>query len=216
MATGTDRRRKAAARGRRAPGSRAGLVVPGLILAALLLGSGGYLWLTTAGRPGIAGGRIGGPFALTDGAGRKVTDQDFRGRYLLVYFGYTSCPDACPTTLNQVAAALDRLGAKAAQVQPLFITVDPRRDTPAVIGPYAAAFGPRIIGLTGAPDAIAQVVREYRVYANANIADATTKAYTVDHSSILYLMGPDGGFIAAIRADATGEAIAAEIAKHMS
>jgi protein SCO1 len=213
MPTGTDRPRPGARR-RGARGNRAGLVVPGLILACLLLTSGGYLWLTTARQPGLPAGKIGGPFALTDGSGRKVTDRDFRGRYLLVYFGYTSCPDACPTTLNQVAAALDRLGAKAAEVQPLFITVDPQRDTPAVIGPYAAAFGPGILGLTGEPDAIAQVLREYRVYANANAAGA--KDYTVDHSSILYLMGPDGGFVAAIPADATGEAIAKQIASHMS
>jgi cytochrome oxidase Cu insertion factor (SCO1/SenC/PrrC family) len=211
MPIGTDRRRPAAKSGKR--GHRAGLIVPGLILAALLLGSGAYLWLTTAREQGIAAGRIGGPFVLTDGAGHQVTDQDFRGRYLLVYFGYTSCPDACPTTLNQVAAALDNLGAKAARVQPLFITVDPQRDTPAVIGPYAAAFGPRMVGLTGEPDAIAQVVREYRVYASAPGAGA--KDSTVDHSSILYLRGPDGGFIAAIPANASGEAIAADVAKHM-
>jgi protein SCO1 len=210
MPISTDRRRRAAIRRNRGAG---GLIVPGLILAALLLGSGGYLWLTTADQPGLASAAIGGRFTLTDGAGHVVTEQDFRGRYLLVYFGYTSCPDACPTTLNNVAAALDRLGAKAARVQPLFITVDPQRDTPAVIGPYAAAFSSRIIGLTGAPDAIARVVREYRVYANANGAGAN---YTVDHSSILYLMGPDGGFVAAIPANATGEAIAADIARHLS
>jgi cytochrome oxidase Cu insertion factor (SCO1/SenC/PrrC family) len=209
MPTGTDRPRR-----RGAQGNRAGLVVPGLILAALLLASGGYLWMTTAQQPGLLAGKIGGPFALTDGAGRRVTDRDFRGRYLLVYFGYTSCPDACPTTLNQVAAALDKLGAKAARVQPLFITVDPQRDTPAVMGSYAAAFSPRIVGLTGEPDAIVQVLREYRVYANANPVGA--KDYNVDHSSILYLMGPDGKFVAAIPADATGEAIAKQIAGHMS
>jgi cytochrome oxidase Cu insertion factor (SCO1/SenC/PrrC family) len=208
----TDRRR-----GRRGAARKpAGLIVPGLILAALLLASGGYLWLTAAHRLDLASRKIGGPFTLTDGAGHVVTDQDFRGRYLLVYFGYTSCPDACPTTLNQVAAALDRLGAKGARVQPLFITVDPQRDTPAVIGPYAAAFGPRIIGLTGAPDAIAQVVREYRVYADLHGAGAAAKDYTVDHSSILYLMGPDGGFLAAIPADASGDRIAADIAGHLS
>jgi protein SCO1 len=204
MPTGTERRRR---RGAAAP--RAGLVLPGLILAALLLSSGGYFWLTAA-------APIGGPFTLTDGAGRVVTDRDFRGRYLLVYFGYTSCPDACPTTLNQVAAALDRLGAKAAEVQPLFITVDPRRDTPAVIGPYAAAFGPHIIGLTGEPDAIARVIKEYRVFADVRSTGGSGQAYTVDHSSILYLMGPDGGFIAAIPADASGDAIAADVARHLS
>jgi protein SCO1/2 len=215
MPTGTERRRGPARRRRDAAALRAGLVLPGLVLpglvlAALLLGSGAYFWLTAA------PAQIGGPFTLTDGAGRVVTDRDFRGRYLLVYFGYTSCPDACPTTLNQVAAALDRLGAKAALVQPLFITVDPRRDTPAVIGPYAAAFGPHIIGLTGQPDAIARVIKEYRVSADVRSTGGPGDAYTVDHSSILYLMGPDGGFVAAIPAEASGDAIAADVARHLS
>jgi cytochrome oxidase Cu insertion factor (SCO1/SenC/PrrC family) len=213
MPTGTDHAHEAPPGKPGAPARRTWLVVPGLVLAALLLASGGYVWLTTSPPPGVTAGAIGGPFALTDGAGRKVTDRDFRGRYLLVYFGYTSCPDACPTTLNQMAAALDQLGAKAAQVQPLFITVDLRRDTPAVIGPYAAAFSPRILGLTGAPDAVAQVIREYRVYANAS--GGPRADYTVDHSSILYLMGPEGGFLAAIPASASGEAIAAEIARQL-
>jgi protein SCO1/2 len=134
---------------------------------------------------------IGGPFRLQDGAGRTVTDRDFRGRWMLVYFGYTHCPDACPTTLGDLAAALDKLPAPdRARVAPIFITVDPARDTPAVIGDYAHAFGPAFVGLTGSEAAIADAEREYRVYAQKHpLHDGD---YAMDHSSVIYVMGPGG------------------------
>jgi len=159
---------------------------------------------------------IGGPFALVDGDGHTVTDGDFRGKYLLVYFGYTYCPDVCPTTLNAVAGALDRLGKKAERLQPLFITVDPRRDTPAVIKQYTAAFTPRLLGLTGTATQIAAVAKEYRVYYAEHRTGPGPDDYSVDHSSILYLMGPDGRFVAPIRADETGAEIAADLNKLVS
>lgn len=159
---------------------------------------------------------IGGPFALVDGSGKRVTDRDLRGKYLLVYFGYTYCPDVCPSTLNEVSAALDKLGSKAAWVQPLFITVDPKRDTPEVMAKYAAAFGPRIIGLTGTSEEIAAVAKEYRVYYAAHSTGAGRDDYAVDHSSILYLMGPDGRFVAPIRSDESGAEMAAEISRRLS
>jgi protein SCO1/2 len=159
--------------------------------------------------------RIGGPFTLTAGDGHTVTDRDFRGRWLLVYFGYTFCPDVCPTTLNAVAGALDKLGPKADRLQALFITVDPQRDTPAVVGDYATAFSPRIMGLTGSPEQIATVAREYRVYYAPQPATGGA-AYTVDHSSILYLMDPEGRFVAPIRTDESAEAMAADIGKRLS
>jgi protein SCO1/2 len=161
-------------------------------------------------------GTIGGSFTLTDGDGRTITERDLRGHYLLVYFGYTYCPDVCPTTLNEIAAALDKLGPRADAVQPVFITVDPQRDTPAVMKTYAAAFGPRMLGLTGTPEQIAAVAREYRVYyAIHRDADAKSDAYTVDHSSIVYLMDRDGRFVAPIRADAAAEQMAADIGSHL-
>jgi protein SCO1 len=159
---------------------------------------------------------IGGPFQLVDSAGHPVTDQAFRGKYMLVYFGYTFCPDVCPTTLADVAAALDKLGPRADQVQPLFITVDPERDTPPVVGQYAANFSPRLVGLTGTPDQIAAVARAYHVYYARHRTGDKPGDYTMDHSSILYLMGPDGHFIAPIRADEQPEAIAGDIARHMT
>jgi protein SCO1/2 len=135
---------------------------------------------------------------------------------MLVYFGYTFCPDVCPTTLNEVSEALDHLGAKADRLQPIFITVDPKRDTPAVVRQYVAAFTPKLLGLTGTPDQIAKVANEYRVYYAEHRTGPGPNDYTMDHSSVLYLMGPDGQFIAPIRTDETGPEIAADLGKLIS
>lgn len=196
------------------PSQRVLLATIGIMLAVLLLGAGGFLWL--AGNAGGAGGMgVGGPFALEDGNGNPVSDKDFRGKYMLVYFGYTTCPDVCPTTLSAMADAMDRLGAKAEDVRPLFITVDPKRDTPAVVKGYAASFGPEITGLTGTPAEIAAVAREYRVYYAEHRTGPGPNDYSMDHSSVLYLMDPKGGFVAPVRADESGEEIAAELKKLM-
>jgi protein SCO1 len=186
----------------------------GLLLAVLLMGAGGFLWLSShEGGNGALG--IGGPFTLENGEGKPVTDKDFRGKYMLVYFGYTFCPDVCPTTLNAVAEAMDKLGPAASRIQPLFITVDPKRDTPAVVKQYAAAFGPTIQGLTGTPEEIAQVAKEYRVYYAEHRTGSGPNDYSMDHSSVLYLMSPSGAFIAPVRADQTGDEIAANLKKLM-
>jgi len=182
----------------------------GLLFAALLLGAGAFIWLSGA---GPVGALVGGPFTLEDGNGRPVTDRDFQGKYMLVYFGYTFCPDVCPTTLNEVANALDRLGPKADRLQAIFITVDPKRDTPAVMKQYAAAFSPRLLGLTGTPEEIAQAAKAYRVYYAEHRTGPGPNDYSVDHSSILYLMGPDGKFVAPIEADQTGAEIAADLGR---
>ena len=186
----------------------------GLLLAVLLVATGAFLWLNGNRSGGIAS--IGGPFALENGQGKTVTERDFKGKYMLVYFGYTFCPDVCPTTLNAVADAMDRLGAKANEIQPLFITVDPKRDTPAVVQQYAAAFGSHIIGLTGTADEIARVAREYRVYYAEHRTGPGPNDYSMDHSSVLYLMGPDGTFVAPLRADESGEEMAAALSKLVS
>jgi len=185
----------------------------GLLLAVLLVGAGGFLWLS--GNGGNNPLTIGGPFALEDGSGKPVTDRDFRGKYMLVYFGYTFCPDVCPTTLNAVADAMDKLGPAASRIQPLFITVDPKRDTPSVVKQYAAAFGPSIEGLTGTAEEVAQVAKEYRVYYAEHRTGPGPNDYSMDHSSVLYLMSPDGGFIAPVRADQSGDEIAANLKKLM-
>jgi protein SCO1/2 len=159
---------------------------------------------------------IGGPFQLIDGQGASVSERSFPGKYTLVYFGYTLCPDVCPTTLADLTDALDKLGAKGNQIQPIFITVDPKRDTAPVMKQYVAAFSPRLVGLTGSPGEIAAVAREYRVYYAEHRTGPGPDDYTMDHSSILYLMAPDGSFIAPIRADQDGPAMAADIARHLT
>ena len=185
----------------------------GLVLAVLLVGAGGFLWLT--GNGGNNPISIGGPFTLEDGTGKPVTDRDFRGNYMLVYFGYTFCPDVCPTTLNAVADAMDKLGPASSKIQTLFITVDPKRDTPSVVRQYAAAFGPGIEGLTGTAEEIARVAREYRVYYAEHRTGPGPNDYSMDHSSVLYFMGPDGAFVAPVRADQSGDEIAANLKKLM-
>jgi protein SCO1/2 len=135
----------------KAPSNTAPYAIVGVVLAALLIGTGAFLWMTGA---NPAKSMIGGPFALVSGEGKAVTDKDFRGKYMLIYFGFTFCPDVCPTSLNTLSDALDRLGPLANRIQPLFITVDPKRDDQEAVARYAAAFGTRIIGLTGTQEQI--------------------------------------------------------------
>src|SRR5580704_5328718 len=178
MSTSTD----LSPRGSRPPAFIYGII--GLVVAALVLGTGAFIWLSQGGTASF----VGGSFTLEDGSGKQVTDRDFRGKYMLVYFGYTFCPDVCPTTLSEVADALDRLGAKAESLQPIFITVDPARDTPAVMKQYAADFTPRLIGLTGSEEQIAKVAQAYRVYYAKHRMGPGPNDYAMDHSSVLYLM----------------------------
>jgi protein SCO1/2 len=140
---------------------------------------------------------IGGPFELTRHDGKRVSEKDFEGKYTLIFFGYTFCPDVCPAGLQVMTAALDKLGGEADQIQPVFITIDPQRDTPEVLASYIEHFHPRLIGLTGSADDIAKAAKAYRVYyAKAKgEADDDPQDYLMDHSSILYLMGPDGTFV---------------------
>lgn len=159
----------------------------GPLLAVLLLvgAIGSIFWLHQREAPSI-----GGPFQLIDArSGLQVTDQDFRGKWLLVFFGYTHCPDVCPTTLSNIADALAKLGTLADRVEPLFITVDPLRDTQPVLADYTAAFDPRIIGLTGTPDQIAAAAKAYGVYYAKRVVGDD---YSMDHTATVYVMRPDG------------------------
>lgn len=163
---------------------------------ALALGAAATAWRTQSVDPGAARqepAAIGGPFTLTDQNGDTRTDRDFRGSWMLIYFGYTACPDACPTTLTEIADALRKLGPQAHTVVPLFITVDPARDRPAVLRKYLSAFGPEFVGLTGSPEQIAAAAQAYRVYfAKRPVSGG---GYSVDHASTIYLMAPDGRFV---------------------
>jgi protein SCO1 len=173
------------------PGSAPGRMrLPGgPVLAAVVLVAaiGSIAWLHQRHAP-----TIGGPFQLIDTrSGRQVTDQDFRGKWLLVFFGYTHCPDVCPTTLSDIADALAKLGPLADRVQPLFITVDPLRDTQPVLADYTAAFDPRIIGLTGAPDQIAAAAKAYNIYYAKRVVGDD---YFMDHTATVQVMRPDGSY----------------------
>lgn len=158
---------------------------------------------------------IGGPFALVDGTGRPFTDADLKGRYSLVFFGFTHCPDICPLTLQVVGAALDLAGPAGEKVTPVFITVDPARDTPEIVGGYAAAFHPRFVALTGAPEQVQAAMQSYKVFARAvPLTDAEGNAtgdYTMEHSSLIFLMNPDGGYVTHFSTGASAEDIAAYI-----
>ena len=142
---------------------------------------------------------IGGPFQLVDGSGKTVSDMDFRGKYMILYFGYTFCPDVCPTSLGEIATALDLLTAdEVAQVVPVFISIDPERDTPKIVGEYVEHFHERMIGLTGSIDAVKSVAKSYKAYFSKGEVDADGD-YPVDHTSYTYVIGPDGQFITAYR-----------------
>src|ERR1700757_1971257 len=151
---------------------------------------------------------IGGPFSLTAPDGATVTDQTYRGKWLLVYFGYTFCPSSCPTTMLAVSMALKKLGPDAAQVRPLFITVDLERDTPKVMQQYIESFDPRIVGLTGTPQQIAAAAHEYGAYYVRHSIGPGPNDYVVDHSTYLYVMDPRGRFVRAFDPNASGDQIA--------
>jgi protein SCO1/2 len=137
---------------------------------------------------------IGGPFRLTDHQGRTRRDTDFRGKLMLVYFGYTTCPDVCPTDLQQIGLALEMLGDAAKNIAPIFITLDPKRDTRQLLSQYVPVFHPLLVGLTGSEADIDKVSRAYRVYSE-KVPVSGWLRYTVDHSSFIYLMGADGRYL---------------------
>jgi cytochrome oxidase Cu insertion factor (SCO1/SenC/PrrC family) len=158
-----------------------------------------------------AGLALGGPFSLTDQSGKPVTERDYAGGWMLVYFGYSFCPDVCPTELGTMAAALDQLGPAGAKVVPVLITVDPQRDTPEHLADYVSRFHPRLQGLTGTPEQVAEVARRYRVY-YTKVQRPEMTDYLMDHSSFIYLVGPDAKVRTLFRPEQSPEAIAATIA----
>ncbi len=157
---------------------------------------------------------IGGPFALTDHEGRAVTDRDFRGRFLLLFFGYANCSSVCPIGLRHMTEALDLLGEKGGAVAPVLITVDPERDTAANLGPALAKIHPRLIGLTGSADRLAAARRAYKVGAEATGTDLTGGAL-YQHGTFIYLIGPDGGFLTLFPPVMPPAALAEAIARYL-
>lgn len=166
--------------------------------------------------PPLEGASMGGPFTLTDQNGHRVSDRDFAGKYRLIYFGYTFCPDVCPVDMQVIGAGLRRFeaadAARAAKVQPIFISVDPARDTPEVLRRFVAAFHPRLLGLTGSEAEIAQVAREYRVFYQRGEA-SPGGGYMVNHTRMAVLYGPDGKPITIVPTDHGPEGVAAELGR---
>jgi cytochrome oxidase Cu insertion factor (SCO1/SenC/PrrC family) len=164
---------------------------------------------------GLLSGRapVGGPFELTDQTGHRRTDADFQGKLVVLYFGYTYCPDVCPTELQSISLALDKLGAAATTVQPLFITVDPERDTPARLADFVSSFHPRLIGLTGSPAEIRKTAIAYRTFFAKSVTTADN--YAVDHTGFVYLLGKDGRYLGflppGLAPDAIADAIRARL-----
>ena len=138
---------------------------------------------------------VGGPFSLTDSSGKRVTDKDFRGRDMLVFFGFTSCPDICPASLQLMSTVLEKLGPKADRITPIFITIDPERDTAPKLDEYVKHFSSRIVGLTGTPEEIAAAAKAYRVYYNKVPNKVVPGDYTMDHTGIIYLMDANGDYV---------------------
>jgi protein SCO1/2 len=171
------------------------LLVLGAFLAGLVLFST-VVFIVTGRSPAPVAlqSSVGGPFRLIDHNGRTITDQDMKGRPFLVFFGFTHCPDVCPTTLFEVSEILRALGGDGERVRALFVTVDPERDTPEKLKDYLSSFDPRVIGVTGDEAAIKAMEKTYRVYAKKVPLDAG--GYTMDHTAIVYLMGKDGRFVA--------------------
>ena len=202
----------------RRPQQRFALVA--IALAGLLVVAAGVL-LAMALREGPQGAAgtalasaIGGPFQLIDQNGKPVSDADLKGKWQLVFFGYTHCPDTCPTALNEISLALDQLGEKRQDVEVVFITVDPERDTPDMLKSYVQSFDAPIIALTGSPEAIKQAAKAYRVfYAKHPRADGD---YDMDHSAVIYVMNPEGRFTATFTPDSTADAIAQRLQKLIS
>jgi protein SCO1 len=203
------------------PGSPPRFAVVAIVFAALLVVAAGVLLALAVREPprgGAAGtalaSAIGGPFHLVDQNGKAVSDADLKGKWQLIFFGYTHCPDACPTALNEIALALDQLGEKRGEVAVVFITVDPERDTPEVMKSYVQSFDAPIIALTGSADAVAQAAKAYRVYyAKHPRGDGD---YDMDHSAVIYVMNPEGRFTATFTPDSTADAIAQRLQKLIS
>jgi protein SCO1/2 len=191
------------------------LVISAAFLAGLFLCFGAVLVVSSRMSTPVAQqiAAVGGPFKLIDQNGKAVSDQDLKGRPFLVFFGFTHCPDVCPTTLFDVSEMLRALGPDADRTRALFITVDPERDTPAVMKDYLSSFDPHLAGLTGDPAAIATVAKAYRVYYKKVPLDGGE--YTMDHTAIVYLMDKEGRFVSPFSLKRGTEAAAADLRRYL-
>ena len=186
-------------------------------LAVVLLGAAAFAWhRLQPSNIATEKATIGGPFTLTDQNGQVKTDKDYKGQWILVFFGFTHCPDVCPTAIANMDQALKQLGPEAAKVHPIFITLDPRRDTPAELKSYLANFGPGWTGFTGNTPQIDMVTGEYKVYFAKQSMPESEIGYTINHSGFIYLMGPDGEYRAHFQHSDTPDVIAQGIRQHLT
>lgn len=195
------------------------------IIAALLIGIAGLVVGNLDGGAENASPPLlpleqlfGGPFELVDHDGRLRTQEDFYGRHALIYFGYTYCPDICPTGLQEIIAALDALGARGADVQPLFVSIDPGRDTPQIMADYVMQFSDRLIGLTGTEAQVRAIARAYKLHRVQVVPEwsQSDDDYLVDHSSLTYLLGPDGKVLTLFPHNTPAETIAARTRTYLA
>lgn len=185
------------------------------VLAAFLAGGltlVAVIWFSLPGQVAQPSS-VGGPFSLTDQNGRAVTDKDFRGEPFLVFFGFTNCPDVCPTTLYEMSEVLRRLGPDADKTAALFVSVDPERDTPEKLKMYLSSFHPRVFGLTGTEAQVDAIKKEYRVYSKK--VPLKNGDYTMDHTAVVYLMDKNGRFIAPFNLQRSADEAAADLRKRL-
>jgi protein SCO1 len=194
-------------------------LIAAALAGLLILATGVLLTLAFRDAPkGFAGGvlasAIGGPFRLVDQNGKPFTEAQLQGKWHLVFFGYTHCPDTCPTTLNELALALDKLGAKKRQVDIVFVSVDPERDTPELMKSYVASFDAPIVALTGNADEVREAAKAFRVYYAKH--PRSDGGYDMDHSAVIYIMDPQGRFTATLTPDTPADAMAQRLEKLVS
>jgi len=197
-----------------APSNRV-LLMLAAFLGSLAIALGGILWLTKDIRPGdgvAQQGAVGGPFTLTDQDGKAITNEAFRGKPFLIFFGFTHCPDVCPTTLFEISEIMRKLGKDADHTAALFVSVDPERDTPEKLKDYLSNFDPHLRGATSTPDGIAAIAKSFRVYYKK--VPTSGDDYTMDHTALVYLMDKDGRFVAPFNIKRAPEASAEELRRY--
>ncbi|ETR77236.1 copper-binding protein [Afipia sp. P52-10] len=189
------------------------LIIIAAFAASLAVGLALTLWLMGGPRSVTAASSIGGPFQLVDQSGQAVTEKNLQGKPTIIFFGFTHCPDVCPTALFEMSEILRAMGGDASRINAYFVSVDPERDTPEVMKSYLGSFDPNLKGLTGSPDQVAKIITAYRVYAKkVPLKDGD---YTMDHTALIYLMDREGRFVAPFNIKRQPEEAAADLKKYL-
>lgn len=195
------------------PSRRVLLPIAAFVAGLVALSAAAVITLVPQARQGVAASGIGGPFTLVNQDGQTVTERDFAGMPYLAFFGFTHCPDICPTTLQQISDVLAAMGPKADRLKVAFVTVDPERDRPDTLKTYLSSFDPRIVGLTGSPEQVAAAVKTFRAYAKK--VPGQGNDYTMEHTALVYLMDAQNGFVGAVNINRPAQETAAELGKRL-